>query len=133
MSYMNQNRSKSYDAHGRVISIGETELKGQKQFPVRKFRLQTDGGKYSNLLEFEVTGDRCAEIDRLEVGSSVLVHFNVRGREWRDKVFMSLNAWKVENTEHPEDRDERLQRDAYSRASDYAHAGLAVDDSDIPF
>jgi hypothetical protein len=140
------NQSKKYDAHGHVKWIGETELKGAKQFPVRKFRIDTDGGRYSQVLEFEVTSDRCSELDSLKVGEPVLVFFNLSGREWsrnpddHPKVFMSLKAWKIDKTEHPGDRDERLQRDAYAKASHYNHAGVeldergeAFDDSDIPF
>ena len=142
-------QSRTHEEHGHVTWIGETELKGAKQFPVRKFRLETDGGKYSQILEFEVTSERCGELDGLRVGEPVSVQFNLRGKEWSrnaadfPKVFLSLNAWKIENTEHAEDRDERLQRKAH-----YDHAGLetretgdtnldergeAFSDSDIPF
>ena len=140
-----ESRSKTYDAHGHVTWIGETEEKGAKRFQVRKFRIQTDGGKYSDPLEFEIPGDRCAEIDSLQVGEPVRVRFNIRGREWSrnasefPRVYISLRAWKIESTEHPEDRNERIQREAH-----YKHAGLAAspeldergetfDDSDIPF
>ena len=150
--------SRTHEEHGHVTWIGETELKGVKQFPVRKFRMETDGGKYSQMLEFEVTSERCGELDGLRVGEPVSVRFNLRGREWSrnaadfPKVFLSLNAWKIESTEHAEDRDERLQRQAHEgrgriRPGGQAYSdepgdtsgahlderGEAFSDSDIPF
>ena len=129
-----------YEAHGHVLRIFDTEEKGASKFRVREFILETDG-KYPQQLKFQVTKDRCDELDSLGIGEPVLVHFNIRGREWNGRYFNSLEVWKVDSTEHMEDKDERLQRAASDRRSrDYAHSGLDERgedndniDTDIPF
>ena len=37
-------------------------------------------------------------VDRLKVGDSVKVSFDLRGREYQDRYFVNLNAWKIEGT-----------------------------------
>ena len=137
-----------YQAHGHIYRIFETTERGASKFKVREFILRTDG-KYAQMVKFQVTRDKCDELDHFEEDQTVLVHFNLNGREWTSpsgevKYFNSLEAWKVENTEHPGDRDERKMRSAYDTARgqrDYDHAGLdsrdergeEYDNLDIPF
>jgi hypothetical protein len=50
---------------------------------------------------FQLTGDRCDNLDRFQVGDEVRVEFNLRGREWTSpkgevKYFNSLDVWKIE-------------------------------------
>jgi hypothetical protein len=50
---------------------------------------------------FQLTGDRCAQLDGMAVGDEVRIDFSLRGREWRSpsgeiKYFNSLDVWKVE-------------------------------------
>ncbi len=131
-----------YEAHGHVYWIGQTEEKGQSRFRVREFVIETDG-KFAQKVKFQATRDKCDELDSLSVGEPILVHFNIRGREWNPngddpKFFTSLEAWRLESTEHPGDRDERLQRNAHmqnelSKLRELDERGEAFDDSDIPF
>jgi hypothetical protein len=131
---MNGNR---YQAHGHMEWIGETEVKGSKGFRVRQFAIVIDG-KYPETPVFQVTRDNCEMLDQYQIGEPVLVHFNLKGRKWQDRYFGNNECWKMEKTEHPGDRDERLERNAYAKKEHYDHAGLdergeAFDDSDIPF
>ena len=55
---------------------------------------------YPQLVLFQLTGDRCQNIDPYKLGDNVTVEFNVRGREWESpsgeiKYFNSLDAWTV--------------------------------------
>ncbi len=42
------------------------------------------------------TKDRTAIIDDLNEGDEIKVHFDLRGRQWQEKYFTNLNAWRVE-------------------------------------
>ena len=55
---------------------------------------------YPQMVLFQLTGDRCQNIDPYKLGDNVTVEFNVRGREWQSpsgeiKYFNSLDAWTV--------------------------------------
>jgi hypothetical protein len=36
-------------------------------------------------------------IDPFNEGDQLKVYFDLRGREWNEKYFTNLNAWKIEN------------------------------------
>ena len=66
--------------------------------------IEGDQGQYSNVLEFELKNDKCALIEKYNVGSEIEVGYNLRGRKWTngegvDKYFTSLDAWRVNSTE----------------------------------
>jgi hypothetical protein len=53
------------------------------------------------VVQFQLTGDRCHNLDGLNVGDMVRVEFSLRGREWRSpsgevKYFNSLDVWTIE-------------------------------------
>ena len=50
---------------------------------------------------FQLTGDRCEELDKFSEGQTVGLEFNLRGREWTNpqgevKYFNSLDVWKLD-------------------------------------
>lgn len=56
--------------------------------------------KFTEYVKFEATNDRVSLFDNLNVGDSVEVNFNLRGKPWVNKdgvtsYFNSLVAWKV--------------------------------------
>lgn len=72
-------------------------------FSKREFVMETDE-QYPQAVKFELTQDKCEEIDNHKIGSSIAVHFNARGRKWtnkegKDMYFVSLNAWRIEKLE----------------------------------
>jgi single-strand DNA-binding protein len=86
----------SYEITGTLITRSETETKGES-FRVRTFGIKvSDGGQYENFASFQLTQDRCAVIDDFQKGDEIKVHFDVRGRQWQEKIFTNLNAWRVE-------------------------------------
>jgi hypothetical protein len=86
----------SYEITGTLLTRSETETKGES-FKVRTFGIKvSDGGQYENFASFQLTQDRCAIIDGLKKGDEIKVHFDLRGRQWQEKIFTNLNAWRVE-------------------------------------
>ena len=86
----------SYDITGTIVKIYETETKGES-FRVRDFVIKAnDGGQYDNFVKFQTTQDRTSIVDDYSEGDEIKVHFDLRGRQWQDKYFTNLNAWRVE-------------------------------------
>ena len=91
----------AFDIKGKLHVISDTKQVSEK-FSKREFVLEVEDGKYPQLLQFQLTGDRCGAIDGFQVGDQLLVTFNLRGREWKSpsgdvKFFNSLDVWKVDN------------------------------------
>ncbi len=86
---------------GKLHTIFET-TKVSERFTKREFVVEmADNPKYPQTVLFQLSGDRCAQLDELNVGDEVRIEFSLRGREWRSpkgeiKYFNSLDVWKVE-------------------------------------
>ncbi len=89
------------EATGKLHTIFDTKQVSER-FTKREFVVElTDNPKYPQVVLFQLTGDRCAQLDDLRVGDAVRIDFSLRGREWRSpqgevKYFNSLDVWKVE-------------------------------------
>lgn len=86
---------------GKLHAIFETKQVTER-FQKREFVVEVaDNPKYPQVVLFQMTGDRCAQLDRLRVGEEVKLEFSLRGREWRSpqgevKYFNSLDVWSIE-------------------------------------
>ncbi len=93
-------RDMGIEATGKLHTIFETKQVSER-FSKREFVIEmTDNPKYPQTVLFQLTGDRCAQLDGLSVGDHVSIEFSLRGREWRSpsgevKYFNSLDVWKV--------------------------------------
>jgi hypothetical protein len=89
------------EAIGKLHTIFETKQVSER-FTKREFVVEmTDNPKYPQTVLFQLTGDRCSQLDGLGVGDQVRIDFSLRGREWKSpsgevKYFNSLDVWKVE-------------------------------------
>ena len=86
---------------GRVYSLFEAKQITER-FRKREFVLElADNSRYPQYVLFQLTGDRCEDLDAFEKGDMVQVEFNLRGREWKSpqgelKYFNSLDVWKIQ-------------------------------------
>ena len=89
------------EATGKLHTIFETKQVSER-FTKREFVIElTDNPKYPQTVMFQLTGDRCAQLDGFTVGDAVRIDFSLRGREWKNpqgevKYFNSLDVWKIE-------------------------------------
>jgi hypothetical protein len=89
------------EVSGKLHTINETKQVSER-FSKREFVVElADNPKYPQLVLFQLTGDRCSQLDELKVGDEVRIEFSLRGREWRSpqgelKYFNSLDVWKLE-------------------------------------
>src|SRR5580692_10172173 len=89
------------DVTGKLHTIFDTKQMSER-FTKREFVVElTDNPKYPQVVLFQLSGERCAQLDGFKVGDEVRIEFSLRGREWRSpagevKYFNSLDVWKLE-------------------------------------
>ncbi|MCG5053147.1 MAG: DUF3127 domain-containing protein [Myxococcales bacterium] len=88
-----------YQATGRLLKKFDTNQISDR-FRKREFVLELADGKYPQTVMFQLTGDRCEQLDSYEEGQTVEVEFSLRGREWTSpkgevKYFNTLDVWQV--------------------------------------
>lgn len=88
------------EASGRLHVIHETQQVTER-FRKREFVVElADNPRYPQFVQFQLTGDRCEQMDGFEVGDEINVEFSLRGREWTSpsgdvKYFNSLDVWTL--------------------------------------
>ena len=90
-----KNLNMSFEINGLLHKIFPTENKTDK-FQAREFVIKVEEGMYPQFIKFQLTQDRCGLVDAFEAGQEIKVHFDLRGREWNEKYFTNLNAWRIE-------------------------------------
>jgi single-strand DNA-binding protein len=125
----------AFSIEGTVHKVFEMEQKGAS-FSVRNFVLEV-AGQYPQLIQFQLTQDRCALIDKFSADEPIRVHFDLRGREWNGKYLTNLHAWKLDRLadEAPEPAENKMYGkadDAPAPANDTAEDIFGPDD-DLPF
>lgn len=84
----------SFQITGKLHKKFETENK-TATFQAREFVILINEDNYPQYIKFQLTQDRCGLIEPFEPGTEIEVHFDLRGREWNEKYFTNLNAWKI--------------------------------------
>ena len=87
----------SFEIIGKLHKVFDVQAKSEK-FQAREFVITTDG-QYPQFIKFQLTQDRCELISKFEEGKDIKVFFDLRGREWNEKFFTNLNAWKIETAQ----------------------------------
>ena len=86
---------------GRIHKLFDAQQVTER-FRKREFVLElSDNPRYPQYVLFQLTGDRCEQLDAYAVGDEVQVEFSLRGREWKSpkgemKYFNSLDVWTLE-------------------------------------
>lgn len=118
---------------GRLHQIFDTKQVSER-FTKREFVVEiADNPKYPQMVLFQLSGDRCAQLDEFRIGDQIRIEFSLRGREWKSpsgevKFFNSLDVWKVEPARM--DRgDNRGRRDSYNGQQGRGNGGGGYNDS----
>ena len=89
------------EVSGKLHTVFETKQVTER-FQKREFVMEVeDNPKYPQTVLFQLTGDRCEQLDSYKAGDQVRVEFSLRGREWTSpkgeiKYFNSLDVWTIE-------------------------------------
>lgn len=103
---------------GRILQIGDTQQitsrTGGNPFLKREFLLDAttydqwtgERSQYENIVPLEVSGDKCAELDKFSVGDVITVSFALQGREWTNqdgqtRRMVSIRCYKIERRNQP--------------------------------
>jgi len=87
----------SLEVTGKLYMAFDTQQVSDS-FKKREFVLLTDDdGKYPQHVKFELTQDKCNDLDMFKEGQTIKVSFNLRGREWQGKYFTNLQAWRIQD------------------------------------
>lgn len=129
----------SFEIEGALHKKFDTENKTDT-FQAREFVIKTEG-QYPQFVKFQLTQDRCQVIDPFNEGDQIKVHFDLRGREWNEKFFTNLNAWRVEKqtaleaaTENPAATGNTSFPDPSNMPSKESSTSQGNDDfDDLPF
>ena len=66
-------------------------------FTKREFVVTTEGEKYPQDIKFECLKDKTSLLDEVQPGQRVNVSFDLRGNEYKDRYYVNLVAWKLDN------------------------------------
>ncbi len=89
------------EVQGKVKFIGETQTFGANGFRKRELVVTTEE-QYPQHIMVEFVQDKSDLLNNYQVGQSVKVSINLRGREWinpqgETKYFNSIQGWRIEN------------------------------------
>ncbi len=132
---------------GKLHTIFDTKQVSER-FTKREFVVElADNPKYPQTVLFQLSGDRCSQLDNMRVGDEVRIEFSLRGREWRSpsgeiKYFNSLDVWKIEPARAASHNSRGGRRDSQGGDPrdlemppriDEAQFGRVDNNDDIPF
>jgi hypothetical protein len=89
-----------FEISGKIHVINEAQQITER-FRKREFVLElAENPRYPQYVQFQLTGDRCENLDGFSVGDEVRLEFSLRGREWKSpkgemKYFNSRDVWEI--------------------------------------
>lgn len=83
-----------FDITGTIKEIFEVQTFANN-FKKREFLLTTENDKYPQNIIFGCLKDKIELLESVKAGDTVTVYFDISCREWNDKHFVNLNAWKI--------------------------------------
>ena len=117
----------SFEIEGKLHKKSDTQ-KVSETFRKRELVIEVDDGKYPQFVPFELLQDRCSVLDPFNEGDLVKVSFNLRGREWNNRYFCSLNAWRIEKVSGSDTQAEKPKEVTKVETDDGKDS-----ESDLPF
>ncbi|MBQ6102872.1 MAG: DUF3127 domain-containing protein, partial [Kiritimatiellae bacterium] len=85
----------AYEMTGTIKKIGDLQTFASG-FEKRELILCDDDPRFPQDIAFSFTRDRTKLLDQFAEGERAKVSFDIRGREYNERHFVDLNAWKIE-------------------------------------
>ena len=122
----------SFEVEGKLYRKFPAENK-TGTFQAREFILEIESGNYPQFIKFQLVQDKCSLLDDYQEGDMIKVYFDLRGREWNEKFFTNLNAWRLDR---PKDKAAQPPASASGSAGDFPTTRDEPKmeyDNDLPF
>ncbi len=123
------------EVQGKIKLIGETQTFGSNGFRKRELVVTTEE-QYPQHIMIEFVQDKTDLLNTYQVGQTVKVSINLRGREWvnpqgETKYFNSIQGWRIENLDNAPtgNMPPMPAEDAFEPISDFNEE----DHDDLPF
>lgn len=124
----------AFDIQGKLVAVYNT-VQRSETFKTREFVIENaeeNGGRmFTSYIKFQCTQDRTSLCDKLKLGDTVKVHFNLRGSKWskdgKDNYITNLDAWRIESLGAT---NASFQE---AKPSSSASSNAAVEEDDLPF
>jgi single-strand DNA-binding protein len=113
----------SYELTGKIKLFMDQQT-FSSGFTKREFVVTTEG-EYPQDIKLECVKDNVAKLSKFTEGDRVLVSFDVRGNEYKDRYYVNLVAWKIAHFGGEAAAPAPKQADAYTQPADT--------DEDMPF
>lgn len=92
----------SFELIGSLL-VKENTVDVNATFKKREFVIEVSNERnkdWNDFIKFQLTQDKCSTLDAFNIGESIKVFFNIRGRKWEKdgkvNYFSNLEAWKLE-------------------------------------
>lgn len=123
------------EVQGKIKLIGVTQTFGSNGFRKRELVVTTEE-QYPQHIMIEFVQDKTDLLNTYQVGQTVKVSINLRGREWvnpqgETKYFNSIQGWRIENLDNAPSGNmpPMPAEDAFEPISDFNEE----DHDDLPF
>jgi|TARA_R110000751_G_scaffold57989_1_gene122710 hypothetical protein len=87
----------AFETKGQIKMIGEVQ-EFASGFYKQDIVITTED-KYPQDVKFSVLKEKGEQLKGMTEGDTVIVSFNVKGREYNDKYYVDLEAWKIAKAE----------------------------------
>ena len=81
---------------GTVHQVNDTQQISEK-FKKRTIVLTDEAASYPNFIEFVFTQKNVDMLDGIKKGDKVDITFTLKGRQWKDKFFNELSAFRIKS------------------------------------
>jgi hypothetical protein len=120
----------AYEISGTIKKIFD-----RQDFPSGFYKQEfvvTTEDRFPQDIKLDCLKEKVDLLKDLKEGDAVKVHFDIRGREWNERYFVDLSAWKIESGAAAGDSNPSQPADEPAvPAEDPAQYGL--DDEEVPF
>ncbi len=128
----------SYELTGRLVEK-YNEQKVTDSFRKREFVVETRESKndreFIEAIKFQLTQDKCALLDNVNLNEDVKITFNLRGRRYEKdgkvSYFTNLEAWRVDSLSKGNSAPAPAQQQSSQPMEQVANT--SAPDDDLPF
>jgi hypothetical protein len=120
----------AYELTGTIKKIFD-----RQDFPSGFYKQEfvvTTQDRYPQEIKLNCLKEKADLLNAFSEGAAVKVTFDIQGREWNERYFVDLNAWKIEAGEGASSA-ESAPPPAVNAEEPGSYSSTVEDDDDIPF